>query len=214
MDESERQDILNTMDLLKRRFITINQVAIQEVKALIRAHGATYYDAPGEADELCALLVLKNKAWACLSEDMDMFVYGCPRVIRYLSLLKHTVVLYDLKEMLARLGMTQQQLREVCILSGTDYNTTQAQNMLHTTLRLFDTYQKQQSNIGFYDWLLKYDTKYIRDYDLLMKIYSMFDLASGHDNLQVFDDIFIMNSRVNHKQMREILKKEGFLFPV
>ena len=100
MDEVEKQDIINNMDMLKKKFVCIHKYDIDNVKKLIRAYGATYYDAPGEADEICALLVLKNKVWACLSEDMDMFVYGCTRVIRYLSLLNHTMVLYDTKAIL------------------------------------------------------------------------------------------------------------------
>lgn len=222
MDENERQEILNAMDLLKRQFISINQATVQEVKELIRAYGATYFDAHGEADELCAQLVLKNKVWACLSEDMDMFVYGCPRVIRYLSLLKHTVVLYDVNEILNRLGVTQKQLREICILSGTDYNlNAEQQHTLLNTLQLFKKYHKACKTIdidadneicGFYDWLLK-NTDYITNYELLMKIYSMFDLSTGHDNLKVFDNIAIVNSAVNYKQIKSILKKEGFVFP-
>jgi 5'-3' exonuclease len=95
---------------------------VEQVKKLIRVFGATYFDAPGEADELCASLVIKNKAWACLSEDMDMFVYGCTRVLRYLSLMNHTAVLYNTKGILEDLGITQKELREICVLSGTDYN--------------------------------------------------------------------------------------------
>lgn len=222
MDENERQEILNAMDLLKRQFVSINHATVQEVKALIRAYGATYFDAHGEADELCAQLVLKNKVWACLSEDMDMFVYGCPRVIRYLSLLKHTVVLYDVNEILKKLGLTQKQLREICILSGTDYNlNVENQNTLFNTLQLFKKYHKARKTIdnnadneiyGFYDWLLEH-TDYIKNYDLLMKIYSMFDLSTGHDELHAFDNISIMNSDVNYGQIKTILKKEGFVFP-
>ena len=96
-DDSEKQEIVATMDQLKKQFIHINKDKIESVKELIRAYGATYYDAPGEADELCALLVLKKKVWACLSEDMDLFVYGCPRVLRYFSLMNHSVVLYHMK---------------------------------------------------------------------------------------------------------------------
>ena len=36
----------------------------------------------GEADELCAKLVIKRYAYACLSEDMDLFVYGCNKIMR------------------------------------------------------------------------------------------------------------------------------------
>ena len=95
MDEIEKQEIINNMDMLKRKFVNVNKNDIDKVKNLIRSYGATYYDAPGEADELCAMLTIKGKVWACLSEDMDMFVYGCPRVVRYLSLLNHTFVIYD-----------------------------------------------------------------------------------------------------------------------
>ena len=95
------------MDQLKKQFVYITHEKIEKVKELIRAYGATYYDAPGEADELCALLVIKKKAWACLSEDMDLFVYGCNRVLRYLSLNNQSFVLYHTKGILSSLNMTQ-----------------------------------------------------------------------------------------------------------
>jgi hypothetical protein len=40
------------MDQLKKQFVQMNKEKIESVKSLIRAYGATYYDAPGEADEL------------------------------------------------------------------------------------------------------------------------------------------------------------------
>ena len=121
-DDSEKQDIINTMDQLKKQFVNINRDKIELIKSLIRAYGLTYYDAPGEADELCALLVLKKIVWACLSEDMDMFVYGCSRVLRYFSLINHTIVLYNMKAILEDLSMSQTEFKEACVLSGTDYN--------------------------------------------------------------------------------------------
>lgn len=216
MDTSERQEIANTMDMLKRTFIYISKQQIQNVKELIRAYGATYYDAPGEADELCALLVVKKKVWACMSEDMDMFVYGCPRIIKYLSLLNHTVVLYDLVEILNKLGITQPQLREICVLSGTDYNMSsdKCAPTLHTTLKWFKKYSKDigESDSGFYVWLLQ-NTKYIKDYELLQKINGMFDLTtSSHDNIKVFENIKIMNSNISSDSICEILKEDGFFF--
>ena len=150
MDEIEKQEVINNMDMLKRKFVNISKTDIEIVKQLIRSYGATYYDAPGEADELCALLTFKGKVWACLSEDMDMFVYGCPRVIRYLSLLNHTVVLYHMKTILENLGISQKELREICILSGTDYNSLHDESRnspaLYTTLKHFKKYHKEKTN--------------------------------------------------------------------
>ena len=79
-DDSEKQDIVNAMDQLKKQFVHINKYKTEQVKSLIRAYGATYYDAPGEADELCALLVLKKidglvcqKIWTCSYMDVQEY---------------------------------------------------------------------------------------------------------------------------------------------
>jgi flap endonuclease-1 len=216
MDSIEKQEISISMDALKRSFVFISKQHINQVKELIRAYGATYYDAPGEADELCALLVIKKKVWACMSEDMDMFVYGCNRVIKYLSLLNHTVVLYDLNEILNKLGITQSQLREICVLSGTDYNlyvNDKNAPTLYNTLKLFKKYKK--SNLGdevcFYEWLLE-NTKYIQDYEQLKNINLMFDLSLSHENLKIFENIKIMNGSVSNNEIQKILKEDGFFF--
>lgn len=235
LDEEEKQEIIGNMDVLKKQFIHISKSQIEDVKNLIRAYGASYYDAPGEADELCAKLVLKGKVWACLSEDMDMFVYGVNRVIRYLSLLNHTGVLYDMSGILTNLEITQKELREICVLSGTDYNITTKDHIkdinekekiipnLYKTLKYFKLYKKdeetkdeQNENVDFYNWLLK-NTEYINDYNLLKKIYSMFDLLNieeTDDKLKIFDAIRIENGPIIHSDMREILKKDGFIFPL
>ena len=225
MDEIEKQEIITNMDLLKKKFVNISRKDIEMVKRLIRAYGATYYDAPGESDEICALLTIKGKVWATMSEDMDMFVYGCPRVIRYTSLLNHTAVLYDTKNILELLGITQKDLREICVLSGTDYNSVVEENKktpnLYSTLKYFKKFFKakmkqenniDQQNIEFYDWLIC-NTNYIKDLDLLQKIYDIFDLTKNHQNIKKFEDIKISNSIIVKEEIVEILKTDGFIFP-
>jgi len=215
MDDCDKQEILYNMDILKRKFVNINKNDIENVKKLIRAYGATYYDAPGEADELCALLTIKEKVWACLSEDMDMFVYGCPRIIRYLSLLNHTAVVYDLKGILNQLGITQNELRDICVLSGTDYNLEcdDSNNSLTNTLKYFKKYHKSKTNMTFYEWLNVNHTDFIKDYDLLKKINEMFDLKKNHYNIKIFEKIKIINGPIIKDDLKNILMEDGFLFP-
>ncbi len=215
MDDSDKQEIIYNMDMLKKKFVSINKHEIDIVKNLIRYYGATYYDAPGEADELCAMLTIKEKVWACLSEDMDMFVYGCPRVIRYFSLLNHTAVIYDIKGILNNLGITQKELREICVLSGTDYNLECDDNniTLTMTLKYFKKYHKSKSNLGFYDWLNENYKSVIKDYDLLKKIYDIFDLSQNHYNIKLFEKVKIVNGPIMKNEIYNILKTDGFLFP-
>ena len=214
LTDDDKQEIINNMDLLKKQFIYITIDKINIVKSLIRSYGATYYDAPGEADELCALMVLKNKAWACLSEDMDMFVYGCTRVIRYLSLFNNSALLYDTKGILEKLNLTQKELRQICVLSGTDYNIqnnnkTKNKLNLDETSKLFEKYKKENVNLDFYEWL-KNNSTYITDYELLQNIYNIFDLKNV--NLSIFEKIKIINGPIDIENIKNILKTDGFIF--
>jgi flap endonuclease-1 len=215
--EDEKEEIISNMDLLKKQFIYITRQKISIVKSLIRSYGETYYDAPGEADELFVLLVLKNKVWACLSEDMDMFVYGCTRVIRYLSLANRTAVLYDMKGILINLGITQKELREICVLSGTDYNIQNCDKIknnpnLYDIIKLFNKYKKEEENndLEFYEWL-KINSDYITDYELLKTVYDVFDLKNT--NLTTFEKIKIVNGPINYLNIKDILRTDGFIFP-
>lgn len=215
IDDSDRQEIITNMDALKKQFVYVNKTHIEIVKELITSCGVSYYVAPGEADELCALLVIKKKVWACLSEDMDMFVYGCPRVLRYFSLLNHTAVLYNMKYILQELGVTQKEFREMCVLSGTDYNiTNDCENgpTLQKTTKLFKKYKKSKETIEFYEWIQKYDDSYIENYDMLKNVYNMFELTNNN-NLNVCEKIRIVNVNVDNAVLRPILKEDGFIFP-
>jgi 5'-3' exonuclease len=217
MNESEKQEIIYQMEMLKKKFVYINKNDVENVKMLIKSYGATYYDASGEADELCVMLNIKHKVWGCLSEDMDMFVYGCPRVIRYLSLLNHTAVVYDLKGILNNLGITQKELREICVLSGTDYNIEchDTPNILNTNLKLFKKYHKSNKNISFYEWLNENKKNYIKDYDLLLRICNIFDLnVNNNDDINAFEKLQIVNGPILKDDVKNILKADGFIFAV
>jgi hypothetical protein len=168
------------LKVLKRRFIRLHDADFERVKALMRALGVNYIMAPGEADALCAQMVLKRKAHACISDDTDMFVYGCPRVLRHLNLLDETFTMYDMSQILNILGITMTEFRQICVVSGTDYNCTTAITSatvrsengmkvektfnlhLKLTLKLFKQYKKctQEAAItgnivatDFYIWL-------------------------------------------------------------
>lgn len=218
LNDCDRQDIIASMDQLKKQIVQINKDKIESVKSLIRAYGATYFDAPGEADELCALLVIKKKVWACLSEDMDLFVYGCTRVLRYFSLIGHTVVLYYTKGILSELEMSQQEFKEICVLSGTDYNINANGNSdnvnLRQTIKHFKKYKdltvvKKEKN--FYDWLVN-STDYITDIDLLNKINNMFNLHCDRKKLDIFNNIKIVNGPIRQEEIENIMKEEDFIF--
>ena len=214
-EDKEKQEVIENMVQLKRQMTQINREQIGKVKSLMRAYGATYYDAIGEADELCALLVIKKKVWACLSEDMDLFVYGCTRVLRYLSLLNHTAVLYYMKGILRELNMTQDQFKEICVLSGTDYNInangSNNKVNLACTVKHFRKYQEIKTEISFYKWLSE-TTEYVSDIELLEKIIDMFNLNGHQNKLDIFKEIKIIHGPIRQDEIEAIMKEEDFIF--
>jgi len=203
-------EIKDNMDVLKKQFIRINHKDIENVKTLIKAYGVSYIEATGEADKLCAKMVSKHKAYACLSEDMDLFVYGCGRVLRYLSLLKKTAIMYDLSGILSEIKMTLQEFQQVAIVSGTDYNCDKTHNTnLMTTLKYFKRYKKNNSN-DFYDWL-KSNTNYIDNIDELNKIINMFSLSNMIE-YKNYENIKITNGPLHISNLKMIMQTENFIF--
>jgi flap endonuclease-1 len=207
-DENNIKEIKENMEILKKNFIKVHHTDIENVKELIKALGVSYIEAPGEADKLCAKLVCKNKVYACLSEDMDLFVYGTTRVLRYLSLLNKTVIMYDTKSILSQLNVTLDEFKSICIISGTDYGA-HSDNSLFKTLKYFKKYKKSDKN-DFYEWLDE-NTKYVDNIYNLYGVVSLFNLGDMPE-YKDFEQIRIMNSPINESIVINIMEKENFIF--
>lgn len=209
-EQNDIQELRCDLDSLRKKFVRLRGADIRNVKKLMDMCGVTYYNAEGEADQLCAKLVIKRKAYACLSEDMDLFVYGCPRVLRYLNLINSRVILYSLKYILQNLDVSLLQFKEICIISGTDYNLSESKNCnLHKTLKYFAKYKKTKSTEEFYIWLEE-NTTYITDYCKLCSTFFMFDTCNL--NISKFIKQRIMNAPVNKRDLHDFLYNYDFLF--
>ena len=200
----------NTLDSLKRQFIKVTHDDISSVKTLMQSYGVSYLDASGEADVLCAAIVNSGKAYACLSEDMDMFVYGCYRVLRYLSLLNSTVVMYDTATILNDLGFTYSEFKDVCIVTGCDY-VKKHQRSIDNTITLFERYRKEEHcSPTFSEWMVDNTDFLSKDIDF-KKIYGMFDTENYYSK-SFIDSIKIFNSAPNNTNLTNILSKHGLIF--
>jgi 5'-3' exonuclease len=207
-----KEEIKEEMDKLKKQFVRIRTTDIQAVKTLMDLYGVTYVEAEGEADKLCAKMVLSKKAWACVSDDMDMFVYGCTRVMRHMSLLNHTVVYYNLNSILNELQLPLQDLREIMILSGTDYNLYQKIS-LHKALKYYKEYRESakngESSPDFYHWL---GEKHVKNAETLLHIYGMFSVETTTDTDMPWISVISQKKRANLNQLKEWLYQYGFVF--
>jgi len=213
LDPDKKKDITETINSLKKKFTRVKYNDIVNVHNLLDAFGVYYIQALGEADELCAKLVIKKYAYACLSEDMDLFLYGCPRVMRYLSLVNETVILYHLDKILIDLDLSFEEFKQICILSGTDYNYNSTKNInLYNILDYFEKYKEYLKNnnnkLDFYDWIDQ-NYKVIDNIYELYNTYLMFEI--NQIELPKLKKINLIKQS-NDIKIKEIMKPHGFIF--
>lgn len=214
----DRSKLISEMDILKRQSIRVYDEDVINVKRLLDAYGISYYDAPGEADDLCAYFVHSGRAWGCVSDDMDMFLHKCPYVIRNLSLMNHTVLLYDTQSILKDLDMSEKMFCEIMMLSGTDYNINTTTSLAET-LKWYTEYCKyklhndlnEKTSQEFYIWLLK-NTKYITNFSELMRVYRLFQ-GTRFAEYDKMDYVVKVPVLPNLTEVHSIMEVEGFIFP-
>ena len=214
-ETADTNQIIQQMEKLKNQFIYINRETITNVKDLLRAYGATYYDSPEEADTLCAMLVHKHKTWACLSDDMDMFAYGTTNVLRDFDINAHTATLYSMSAILDDLGVTPAEFRMMCVLAGTDYNSrsvdAQQRPNVNMNMNIYKCFAKlkafkrnnpDNSTVGLNDWI-----NADANANAHKMHYNMFDLdhEMHQTKFKSFDNVKIMNGKIMQQQVRDIL---------
>jgi flap endonuclease-1 len=112
----------------------VNQEIIEDSKYLLSAMGIPFVQAPCEGEAQAAHMVLKKDANCVASQDYDSFLFGAPVVVRNLAVTgkrklpgKNIYVdveaeIIELDETLQALEITREQLIDIAICVGTDYN--------------------------------------------------------------------------------------------
>ncbi|KAM3841624.1 putative flap endonuclease 1 homolog isoform 1-T1 [Vipera latastei] len=93
----------------------------RDSETLLTLLGVPYIQAPAEAEATCAALVKSGHAWCAATEDMDALPFGAVRLLRHLSAKESHLEEISLPTVLQKLGMTQEQFVDLCILLGCDY---------------------------------------------------------------------------------------------
>lgn len=214
LSEEEKQALAERIAELKVRMTRISWVDVNNAKELLDGMGVFWVEAEGEADVLCARLCIKKYVDACLSDDMDMFVYGCPYVWRHFSLLQESVHVYDLDKICCGLGVSPHELREICVVSGTDYNYGDSRKTnLNATMKMFQRYKRSNPKQPFYEWLDE-STNYVEDMTALYKQLAMFDTQYVYISPKVYGQRgHLKQPMANQRLLEETMAKEDFFFP-
>ncbi len=107
---------------------------VEDAKKLLTLLGIPWVQAPGEGEAQAAFMCKRGAVWAAATRDYDALLYGSPRLLRYLTISGREFLpskgvsrplepeLIELETMLETLGLSREQLVDLAILVGTDYN--------------------------------------------------------------------------------------------
>ena len=107
---------------------------LDDSKRLLTLMGIPWLEAPEDAEAQASYMAAKGDVWAVGSKDYDCLLYGAPVLARYLTLTGREWLpaqrrsrplvpeLINLPENLTLLGITREELVDLAILVGTDFN--------------------------------------------------------------------------------------------
>ena len=177
------------------------------MKSLIQSFGLTTIDSPDEGEKLCSYLAKHNIVDGIITEDSDVFVYGCKKIYRNISFTHNSIIEYDLDYILEQLDLSMDEFIYLCIISQNDYN--------HNSDHIINNYK---------EWMIFKRTKlnileYILDNDEILKkitseeIVNMKKMYSFvNSELIKYKGIIIKNGPINKVNIQNIMEDFDFVF--
>ena len=166
IDNDKIKEIKKKISHLKKSNIKITKEDIELIIEISKLFGIPCLRAKGEADALIGKLYNNNSIDACLSEDMDLLIFGCKKMIKFNN---KKIFEYDLDYILFKLQISFEQFLDMCLLFGCDYlkpipkiDTQEIyNNILNNNI---EELIKQNVNDDFYD-------KYVNNFRASKKLF-------------------------------------------
>jgi hypothetical protein len=206
----------------KSKAIFVKDSHIKQVQQMMDAFQVQYYVARAESDPVCSYLVKQNPDWACMSDDMDMFLYKCKYVLRQLDLKQHTVMLYETSKIIEELYISPSMFMRVLLLTGSDYSLDK-QDIVSMEMAYcwYCDFVEETSSNDFYAWLHQRRMITATHKAHLEKLVDMFLHSERNIENELNEDGFSIlkqNTRdklanVQWNVLEEIMGKYGFVLP-
>src|SRR5215831_10821346 len=112
----------------------LTRTMIDEARELLRLMGIPVIQAPSEGEAQVSAMASRDQVWAAASKDYDCLLFGAPRLLRFLTIsgkeflpskgVSRPIVpeVIDAAGMLSEYGISREQLIDLALLVGTDFN--------------------------------------------------------------------------------------------
>lgn len=165
---------------------------VEDSKKILSLFGIPYIDAPSEGEATAAHLTITGQAFASASQDFDSVLFGAKRLVRNFTNSgrrkipnRNTYIeiepeLIDTEKTLRELGITKEQIVDVGILIGTDFNPDGFTRIgPKTALKMIKEHSKLEKIPQIQDQLAEIDYEQIRKIFLEPKIAKVSEIRFG-----------------------------------
>ncbi len=170
---------------------------VQDSKRLLDLFGIPHIQAPSEGEATAAYLTIIGKAYASASQDFDSLLFGAKKLVRNFTNSgkrklpnRNTTIeiepeIIDLAKTLSDLEVTREQLVDIGILMGTDFNPDGFERIgPKTALKLIKEHGRLEDVGQIQDKLGEIDYKQIREIFLHPKVAEVRDITFGNVDYQ------------------------------
>ena len=165
---------------------------VEDSKYLLGLFGIPFVQAPSEGEATAANLTITGQAYASASQDFDSLLFGAKKLIRNFTNSgrrkipnRNTTIeiepeIIDLGKTLSELGITREQLVDVGILIGTDFNPNGFERIgPKTALKIIKEHGNLESVPQIQEKLEEIDFKQIRNIFLEPKVANVSEIKFG-----------------------------------
>ncbi len=165
---------------------------VEDSKKILSLFGIPYIDAPSEGEATAAHLTITGQAFASASQDFDSILFGAKRLVRNFTNSgrrkipnRNTYIeiepeLIDNEKTLKELGLTREQIVDVGILIGTDFNPDGFTRIgPKTALKMIKEHSKLEKIPQIQDQLTEIEYEQIRKIFLEPKVATVSEIKFG-----------------------------------
>ncbi|MEW6588897.1 MAG: flap endonuclease-1 [Thermoproteota archaeon] len=168
---------------------------VDDAKHLLGLFGIPYIEAPSEGEATAAHMTQTGLAYAVASQDYDSLLFGAKRLVRNFTNSgrrklpnRNTYIeiepeIIDLQKLLIELDVTREQLVDIGILIGTDFNPDGFERIgPKTALKMIKEFGRLEDIPQIQDKLVEIDYNQIRKIFLEPKVVNVTEIKFGAPN--------------------------------
>lgn len=193
---------------------------VDDSKKILSLFGIPHIDAPSEGEATAAYLTQTGKAFASASQDFDSLLFGAKRLVRNFTNSgrrklpnRNTYIeiepeIIEIEKCLSELNISREQLVDIGILIGTDFNPDGFERIgPKTALKMIKRHSRLEDIPQIHEELSKIDYEQIRNIFLKPKVSKIEEISFGSINYEGISEYLVKERSFSPDRVQSSLNR-------